>query len=421
MTKKYLFFLIILLSLDPIFAQEIVIDKGPECDDPSIELSIQFEGETVNKLEWEEWRTHKGKHYYKSIQKVSFQDAKRIASNLNGYLATCNNEVINHEIRQILPTEHWIGFVQDVNAPDYNEPMSAAGGFYWMSGADRGFVAWASSIGEPNNYENNNPGKYTVQGCYPENLDLWCDEGEDKLAFALIESDDVFTKPKPRKVKKIQWSTGDTTVYTRVFDERIKKVKAEILFDDGETIIREIELDFYRLEVPKDTVIFYKDIRFNQAILLEAQNKGNYYYEWSPKIGLDSYINEKVNHQFKKDIIYTLKVRSKQGCEAEEIVNLKGLEVSDFLEELLIPETFTPNGDGVNDEFYVEILDFIEDFKLQIFEISGMVIFETTDPTIRWDGTHKNKPLNTGVYGIVIRYTVNGQVKEFTRPLVIQR
>lgn len=415
-----LFFLKLFL-LNSVLAQVIVIDKRPDCDDPSFDLRLEFEGNEVNRLDWEEWRTHKGKHYYKSINKVSFLDAKRIADDLRGYLATCNDEVINHQIRQILPTEHWIGYLQDPTAPDYNEPLSADGGFYWMSGAERGFTAWAKKIGEPNNYENNNPGKYTVQGCYPEDLDLWCDEGDDKLAFALIESDFIFEKTKNAKVKRILWTTGDSTEIIKITDKSIDKVGVEILFDDGKKVTKQLDLSYYRIEIPKDTLILRENIPFNEEIQLEAQNKGDYFYDWKPEIGLDSYLNAQVIHQFKKDIIYTLNIRTKKGCTAKEVYELKGIRVSETLDEILLPEIFSPNEDGINDDFYIEVLDFINDFKIQIFDPQGKMIFESSETNFKWDGKFGGTYLKSGLYGIFVRYKINGQMKEFTRPLVIQR
>ncbi|MCC6599991.1 MAG: gliding motility-associated C-terminal domain-containing protein [Crocinitomicaceae bacterium] len=55
-----------------------------------------------------------------------------------------------------------------------------------------------------------------------------------------------------------------------------------------------------------------------------------------------------------------------------------------------LPNSFTPNNDGVNDIFRVEgnAID-ATDFHLMIFNRWGEKVFETTDLTKPWDGSHQ--------------------------------
>lgn len=53
-----------------------------------------------------------------------------------------------------------------------------------------------------------------------------------------------------------------------------------------------------------------------------------------------------------------------------------------------LPNVFTPNGDGYNDTFepkHVQ-LSLIQQFKMVVFNRWGNVVFETTDPLLKWDG-----------------------------------
>jgi gliding motility-associated-like protein len=70
-----------------------------------------------------------------------------------------------------------------------------------------------------------------------------------------------------------------------------------------------------------------------------------------------------------------------------------GLECLDTLvvpvnvvEGLIIPNVFTPNGDGWNDVFDVRT-SAVGDYKLQIYNRWGNIVFENTSPLISWDGT----------------------------------
>ncbi len=56
-----------------------------------------------------------------------------------------------------------------------------------------------------------------------------------------------------------------------------------------------------------------------------------------------------------------------------------------------LPNVFTPNGDNINDLFvpfpgYTSV----ERVEMQIFNRWGVLVFETVDPAIRWDGRDKN-------------------------------
>ena len=64
-----------------------------------------------------------------------------------------------------------------------------------------------------------------------------------------------------------------------------------------------------------------------------------------------------------------------------------------------VPNSFTPDGDGVNDIFNVvgDRID-IEGYAFRIFDRWGELIFESNDPAIGWDGTQDNIPVDQGAY-----------------------
>jgi gliding motility-associated-like protein len=71
--------------------------------------------------------------------------------------------------------------------------------------------------------------------------------------------------------------------------------------------------------------------------------------------------------------------------------------------DFFIPNVFSPNGDGLNDD--INIHGFcIYTYHLKIFNRWGEIVFETTDKTNGWDGTFRGKALDTGVFV----YTVDG-------------
>ncbi|WP_298734557.1 gliding motility-associated C-terminal domain-containing protein [uncultured Chitinophaga sp.] len=71
-------------------------------------------------------------------------------------------------------------------------------------------------------------------------------------------------------------------------------------------------------------------------------------------------------------------------------------------QDLFIPNAFTPNNDGLNDQFRAEG-NIISGQSMKIFNQWGELIFETSASGAGWDGTHKGKAQPVGVYIYVIR------------------
>lgn len=93
-------------------------------------------------------------------------------------------------------------------------------------------------------------------------------------------------------------------------------------------------------------------------------------------------------------IRYTLRAVSPQGCirVAEKIFRL-------LFPLVRIPNAFTPNGDGDNDFFEMTVLEgSVQIERMQIFNRWGNLVFESTDPKARWDGTIDGQPAPSDVY-----------------------
>ena len=68
------------------------------------------------------------------------------------------------------------------------------------------------------------------------------------------------------------------------------------------------------------------------------------------------------------------------------------------------PNAFTPNGDGNNDSFGFEGVEYMTEFEFTIYNRLGTVVFEGKDKHDRWDGRFKGDPCVMGVYGYVVKY-----------------
>ena len=77
---------------------------------------------------------------------------------------------------------------------------------------------------------------------------------------------------------------------------------------------------------------------------------------------------------------------------------------------IFVPNTFTPNGDQVNDEFVITISN-IQDYRIQIYNRYGTSLFQANDIFDNWKGVYNNEPLPVGTYYYIIdAVSVTGEV-----------
>ena len=69
---------------------------------------------------------------------------------------------------------------------------------------------------------------------------------------------------------------------------------------------------------------------------------------------------------------------------------------------LAVPNVFTPNGDGKNDEFRVAYRS-LRDFHIWVYNRWGKLVYESTDPAKGWDGNINGRPAAEGAYFYVVR------------------
>lgn len=123
-------------------------------------------------------------------------------------------------------------------------------------------------------------------------------------------------------------------------------------------------------------------------------------WQWSPSDYLDCSICPYTYASVRQPMSYSITVTNDVGCTKSDIVNIN--LVCDK-EAVYIPNTFSPNGDGTNDVFYVrgKGVKFIKSFR--IFNRWGQEVFKRENITIDdsssgWNGSYKNQPQPADVY-----------------------
>lgn len=80
---------------------------------------------------------------------------------------------------------------------------------------------------------------------------------------------------------------------------------------------------------------------------------------------------------------------------------------------IYFPSAFTPNNNGRNDDFgVIGGLGAINSYKLSIYNRWGQLVFQTSNPFQKWDGTYKGSKLETGSLVWYAEVTLRGQSPE---------
>lgn len=72
--------------------------------------------------------------------------------------------------------------------------------------------------------------------------------------------------------------------------------------------------------------------------------------------------------------------------------------------KLFTPNVFSPNGDGKNDTYGIQLACQPTTYSLSIYNRYGQRIFQTTSPTATWDGTFNGQLLDAGTYFYYITF-----------------
>jgi gliding motility-associated-like protein len=109
-----------------------------------------------------------------------------------------------------------------------------------------------------------------------------------------------------------------------------------------------------------------------------------------------------------KDIPYVLNVISSDSCNNSAIDTV----FIRVLKKLVIPNTFTPNADMVNDYWKIEALDSYTQAQIRIFNRYGQIVFTSQGYEEPWDGNFNGKPLPVGVYYYSIDLKTNNLLRK---------
>ena len=168
------------------------------------------------------------------------------------------------------------------------------------------------------------------------------------------------------------------------------------------------DLNMHHLYRQIDNPIFFIDKSVDEFTIITK-------WFWEFEDGFNS-TDQNARHSFLEigDFNVTLAIENLYGCVDS---TSKRVIIEEFL--MYIPNSFTPQDDGINDVFMPKGIG-IKDYELKIYNRWGKHFFTSDDLNIGWNGTtdRKDKTAQIGVYVYLInvidvfgqKHTYNGQV-----------
>ena len=154
------------------------------------------------------------------------------------------------------------------------------------------------------------------------------------------------------------------------------------------------------------TIMLGETAMISYTIMGEA---GHFSSIWSPEESLDCMDCDEAIASPIATTVYSVTAINDLGCFAVDSVTVFVKQAN----EVLVPNAFTPNGDGQNDEFQIfGSFDAVRHFEVQIFNRWGEKLFESFDRNFKWDGTYRGKLLPPDVYVYHIRMVFTDNIPD---------
>jgi len=144
-------------------------------------------------------------------------------------------------------------------------------------------------------------------------------------------------------------------------------------------------------ELIADTVV---SIESGASVTLNANEALS--YAWSPADNVSDATAQFPTVSPTRTTTYFLGATTLNGCTVIDSITVM-VRPGPVLTTLFVPNLFSPNGDGKNDEFRL-YGQRIETMTFQVYDRQGTLLFETNRLEEGWDGKYRNQSLPSGLY-----------------------
>ena len=114
----------------------------------------------------------------------------------------------------------------------------------------------------------------------------------------------------------------------------------------------------------------------------------------------------------KETFLILAQVKDRKGNTVEKFFEIKRSRLE--FSSLVVNNSFSPNGDGINDSWGVPGIRFFEGARISVYDNVGSRLFYTESPDQGWDGTFNGKQLPVGTYFWTIEIGETGEMRRGT-------
>lgn len=142
------------------------------------------------------------------------------------------------------------------------------------------------------------------------------------------------------------------------------------------------------------------DIDCNTPTTVLTANGGTS-YSWQPADKVDDPTKANPVAAVDTTTLFQVWAKNQYGCESTS--SLKVYVSQTGIPRFVLPNAFTPNGDGKNDCFGIKRWGDAKVEEFAVFNRWGQLVFRTNNPGICWDGMFNGKPAPAGAYAYLIK------------------
>ena len=164
------------------------------------------------------------------------------------------------------------------------------------------------------------------------------------------------------------------------------------------------EVDVIDLENDITAQITTTALITGQPVTLSVTENPDYTYSWSPAAPLDDPTSANPTFTLTGEQTFEVEVTDLNGCSAVFAVVVVPADTPCAEPFVFVPNAFSPNGDGLNEQLRVDGNQ-ITEMNLVIYNRWGEKVFEATDQSQTWDGTYEGRALDPDVFGYIFRAT----------------
>lgn len=228
------------------------------------------------------------------------------------------------------------------------------------------------------------------------------------LLFVVVLSITVFAQPQTKPFVVLQDISAEIdTIYTGDAASESYEAPLHVLFNAG-------------INGVDDDAILFGEWRVERSFMQDGKQKNETYLK---RQNLETEYTFNDYGTFTVHFAYSY--RHQDSTTTIQGENLQPISFSIDNSEITVPNAFSPNGDGINDVFKVEVHSIVS-FKMSIFNRWGQLIVSADEKSlpyegdvdggyyICWDGTYHGETVSNGTYYIRID-AIGAGGKRYTR------